>query len=432
LELTFNEEYRRRIPGNLVSYTLQVSKREDVPSQMLSTTYAGTVSASGTTADAAYAAALAQAQALGASREAAIDSTAYLRGSTITYDERQSTQQNALEFVRLSFNYEYQSKLSAGRAFIEMTTSVNRDRFGTDVETCSGYVAARDAATAQAIYLAQVRAFYANRIIHSESTGFSKTLNQVSAPSGGYNLQDTRLEFNLTVFSPKTVGAVAFRYSLEVSRDFLACEMRTAVRGSCYAADRPTADTALAALLLAINPSGSLSLRSNRTEDDELVSGIPGLGNGQMLRLDFQEEYISRLTGVTGVLEMKLTERVQYSGTRWAVQDLPYTFNTDGSIATGSGVSIPQQCGVVPGSRTVSGSVTAATLATAQAWAKQQRALLTGDANDNSYPQPEQWDTDYEFVPRVDGISQGVGQNVKLWRVNFQFGEILPYYPPPI
>ncbi len=110
---------------------------------------------------------------------------------------------------------------------------------------------------------------------------------------------------------------MAFRYSLEVSRDFLGCEMRTAIRGSCYVANRPTADTALAALLLALNPGGSLSLRSNRTEDDELVSGIPGLENGQMLRLDFEEEFIAgRRGGVksTCVIALNSVEEARING----------------------------------------------------------------------------------------------------------------------
>jgi len=66
------------------------------------------------------------------------------------------------------------------------------------------------------------------------------------------------------------------------------------------------------------------------------------------------------------------------------VQNLP--FESDGS----GGVSIPQPSGVEPGSRTVSGSVTVGTLATAQAWAVAQRALLTGDKLGGSYPRQEE------------------------------------------
>jgi len=69
-------------------------------------------------------------------------------------------------------------------------------------------------------------------------------------------------------------------------------------------------------------------------------------------------------------------------------------------------------------------------LAKAQAWVMTQRALLTGDQNGGNYPQPEQWDTDYEFVPRVDGVATGDGEIVRLFRVSFTFA-ILPLYPAP-
>jgi hypothetical protein len=426
IELNWSEEYRRRQTGSLVSSTLQISQREDVPTQLLMTTYSGTVVAAGADADAAYATALAKAQALGAKRESNIDSTAYLRSSTISFDQRQTQETNPWEFVRLTFSYEYQSKLAAGRAYLELTTTVTRDTFGMDIESCQGFIAARDQATAQGIYNSVVRAIYTNRLIHSETTGFAKSLNQTggaAAPPYQFNQQDLRLEFNLTVFSPKATGSVAFKYSVEVSRDFLALEMRTSLRGSCYTPDRPTADAALAALLTALNLG--TSLRSVRNEDREYSNGgnaAPTL-SGLMLKVDFEEEFVTRLTGVTGVLEMKLTEKVVYSGTRWAVQHLPFAGDGTG------GISIPQPAGMEPGSRTISGSVTAAARSTAESWARQQRALLTGDAAGGHYPQPEQMDVDYEFVPRVDGISTGTGQNVKLWRCSFQFGEILPNYP---
>jgi hypothetical protein len=63
IELSFSEDYRRRIQGLLVGCTLSVSNREDIPAQTLMTTYSGTVVATGPTPDAAYATALARAPA---------------------------------------------------------------------------------------------------------------------------------------------------------------------------------------------------------------------------------------------------------------------------------------------------------------------------------------------------------------------------------
>jgi len=37
-----------------------------------------------------------------------------------------------------------------------------------------------------------------------------------------------------------------------------------------------------------------------------------------------------------------------------------------------------------------------------------------------------------EFVPRIDDMATGTDANVKLYRVNFTFAEILPLYPAPV
>ncbi len=304
---------------------------------------------------------------------------------------------------------------------MEMTTHVNRDTFGVDVETCSGFIAARDQATMQTLYAELVLPLYEGRLVNSEQTGFSQTQNQTAA---GWNEQDMRMEFNIQVYSPKLAGELGMKYSVEVTRDFLTLEMRTALEGSSFAQDRPTADAAVSALMAALN--FGTSVRSQRHEDRETTQPGSGIGTTDvMLKLNFQEDFVGAVTGQAGVNEMKLTEKVVYSETRWSVQSLP--FEMDGS----GGVSIPQPSGVEPGGRTVSGSVTAGTLATAQAWAVAQRALLTGDMLGGSYPRQEEWETDYEFVPRIDGIPTGDTANVRLYRVNFQFGEILPLYPKP-
>src|ERR1019366_684945 len=120
------------IAAVLVSSTLTISQREDIATQMLLTTYSGSVTATGSTVAAAYASALAQAQALGANKEGVIDSSAVFRGSTLTPEQRQSRLENTTEFLRLGFSYEYASNLAAGRAFLEMTVRLSRDTFGTD------------------------------------------------------------------------------------------------------------------------------------------------------------------------------------------------------------------------------------------------------------------------------------------------------------
>ena len=148
-------------------------------------------------------------------------------------------------------------------------------------------------------------------------------------------------------------------------------------------------------------------------------------------KLDFDDTYEGRLTGVAGLIEMEVTMSVTYSATRWVPQDVPFTSNGAG------GVTIPQACGLTCGSRTVRGSVSAATLPVAQQWAKMHRGMLTGDQLGNNYPQPEKWDNTYVLAPRVAGIAvNGLGNansvsNVQIYKVSFEFSELLPYYLPP-
>lgn len=416
LELSFSETFRRRRPGVVVSSTLTVSSREDLATQTLQTTYAGSVTASGANYDAAYAAALARAQALGADREGSLSPGAFLRSSTLGCEQRQLTGESPTELVRLSFTYEYQSKLSEGRVYLELSTNRQRDTFGMDTETCSGYVAAPDAARAEAVYAEQVRALYAERLIHTEQTTVGE---QRQERRGEFRAQHTRLEFNLQVFLAKSVGEIGLRYSIEIARDFLTLEMRTTLQGSCFAASRSVADAAVNALVRSLK-LGAVT-RSRRSEDRQR----DGRGREAHLKLDFTEEIVGRVIGQVGVIELRLSERVTYGGTRWAVQALP--FAADGS----GGISIPQPTGKEPGRRTISGSVTAATRATAETWAKRQRALLTGDRLGNRHPLPEEWEVEYVWVPRVDGIAQGAQANVQLFRVGFTFAEILPDYPAP-
>jgi hypothetical protein len=166
-------------------------------------------------------------------------------------------------------------------------------------------------------------------------------------------------------------------------------------------------------------PTGGLTT-SERNEDHDYTPE-----QDAFIKLDFDDAYEDRLSGVTGILECRVTESVKYSSTRWAVQPLPYDANG------GGGVSIVQPAGVQEGGRTVRGSVTAATLATAQSWAWQQQGLLTGDADGTQASLPPEMENDYEFAPRVNGIVEGEGENVRLFRVSFTFGEILPNYPAP-
>lgn len=412
-ELAFSEEYRQRL-ANIMNDSLQIASRDDTASNQVTTTYSGTVTASGDT-DVAYALALQRAQTLGANKESTLGPNSFLRSSQISWDQRRTQSGATPEFVRLTFTYEYQGKLATGRAYVEMATGTTFDTFGTDTQTVSGFVAAADSVTAQQIYQAQVRSGYKTALVHNETV----TQSQVLAQAGqNFPTQFIKLDFNFQIYQTKPAGRVAFRYGINVRRDFLALKLETHIKGSIFAFNRPAANAALANLLKGV--SGA-QVMEELNEDREYMSDLASNSTSDVfMKLDFDEAYEDRLTGITGVLEMTLSQQVKYSGTRWIPQPLPFDANGTG------GLTVVQPSGIQEGGQTIRGSVTAPDQATAIAWAKIQRTLLVG-----TYPQPEEWDWDYEFVPRIQGVVKGANPNVRLYKLNFTFGEILPNYPPP-
>jgi hypothetical protein len=403
LELTFSEDYRRRA-ANVLTYTLRISDSDEVRAGFITTAYSGTVTASGGTAAAAYAAALAQANALGA------DKYPFITRSSISYDQRKATTEGDVEFVRLEFTFEYQRKGS--RVYVELASSVALQAFENDRETVSGYASAADEASARAAY-ALVRALYSGRLVLAEESS-------VATQKVGDTSQFARLDFRLEVFKPKAANATTFRYEIDTAKEWTTLSQTISVQGTAFGSDRAAVLAAVEGFTstLGLSLDGRKPTRTQRTESfGKEASGTT------LFQVAFSDVYVTELTGVAGILECSVTEEVQYSGTRWVVQDVPRN-----AVGTG-GVSIVQDCGVDAGRRTVRGSAVAATLGTAKEWASAQKSLLTGDADAKSYPVPEQLTVDYEFSPLLAGVVSGIGANVKMVRVAFTYGEILPNYP---
>jgi hypothetical protein len=416
-ELSFTEEYRRRL-ANLVGYGLSVATRDDVSSGQVLTTMSGHVVAGGPSADAAYATAVAKAVSLGSGKEALCGDGAFQRSSDITWERRQTQASNVVEFVRLTFNYTYQGKMAAGRVYLELSTEVTADSFGNDAEAVNGSLIAATAAEAETVYQDQVRSLYAGRMIHAERKHHAEVRSQVAG--GGFTAQATRMEFSFSALVVKATGSIAYRYGISISSDVLRLTKESQVSGSVYAVNETAAALAVNVLLATL--SLGQSVRSDRKVDREYTSDS---ASDLFMKYDFTESFVAKLAGVTGLLEMSVSETVKYSSIRWVVQPVPR--QPDGS----GGVSIPQDGGINEGTRSVRGSVTAVDLGTAENWAKKQRTLLTGDANGNHFATAEEWERGYDLLPRVDGVVKGTGINVKLYKVGFSFGEILPSYPAP-
>jgi len=307
---------------------------------------------------------------------------------------------------------------------LEVAIDTAKEALGTDAVTVSGHVVAATQAGAQALYTANVRTAYNTSLVQSERTSYSNVTGNADATGAqpAASTQFVRMDFNFSVFQAKGSTTVNYRYGMSVSNDWLQLEQRTQIRGSIFAVSSAAASAAQTALVNGLVPAGAALVRSDSGQDYEYTSAS---GVTAFLKYDFTVEYVGRITGQAGLLEMKLTESVTYSGTRWIEHPLPRYGDGTG------GVSIVQDGGQTCGKREVRGSVSAPTLAAAQNWAWQQQSLLTGDNSDNNYPTPPQLDNEFEFIPRFDGVAYGATANVKVYRVSFSLGELLPNYLPP-
>lgn len=401
IELSFNEEYRKR-SADLLSWTLTISDSDETTRGFINTSYSGQVVASGATAAAAYATALAKAVTLGA------DKYPFLVRSVLSYDQRQIQATADVEFVRLSFSYEYQRK--GTKFYLEMSSSVSTDTFGNDREAVSGFISAADLATAQTKYASEVRLAFAERLVLGEELNDSKQRLENES-------QFVRLDFRLEVFRQKTGDGHTLRYEIEVAKDWLTLRQTSTVSGSCFAKDQATAMNAIAAFI------GTLNLGQPREERTREARARTDADTDELFVIDFTQTFDKRIEGESAILECEVNEEIEYSGTRWVVQDLPRNSAGQG------GISLIQDTGVTIGRRNVRGTVTAGAQATGLDWADKQRTLLTGDADDGHYELPPQITRGYVFAPRTDGTPTGSTENVQLHRIAFAFGELLPNYP---
>jgi hypothetical protein len=412
LELSFNEEYRKRT-SDILSWTMRISDREDVRAGNNVRTYSGNVVASGGTAAVAYAAALAKAVSLGGGQ------SGFKLGSTIGYDQRQVRSDAAIEFVRLEFSYEYQTQL-ANKAYVEINRDIQSNKFETDTETLSGFVVAADFATAQSVYLARVKNVFVTtgRLLLSERTSQHQMQRQNEVLPANYDTLETRLEFNLALHTAKTAGNYAIRYAVQTNSNYLSLELRTVVNGSVFADTELNAKAQLDLFLASLTGLGS-HFESQRTVDyDHVVSQS---GTPFFLKLDFTETFSKTLTGVSSIIECEVKQELEYSGVRWVMQAIPRD-----SLGAG-GYSIPQDCGITEGRRTISGYASCAVLETALVWCRGHRSMLTGDLDGNSCEERPRVSVGYTFPP----LTSGNPASPRMHRVDFTFSELLPNYPMP-
>jgi hypothetical protein len=444
LELSFNYAWTKKA-ANILSYTLNISDQDDLKSGLITRTYSGSVVASSTDEDAAYAKALAKARELGSDGP----KHPFRVSANETRADRQTVAQNAAgttEFLRVEFSYVYQIKGS--RIYLELTSSVTEEAFGESQERMSGFLVAADEATARSQYALLVRAAYATRIVRSETldvrterapdgyglraVGSDAITNQAVTNAGMF----TRLDFSFALFKPKETGVFGIKYGLQIVNDYVARTTNTTVSGLFVAAPAQLAaieagtanelDTFLATLT-------GYGTRINRQIDVDKEQ-VGTLKDTVMVR--FSVQYTKALVGGAALLKCQLSEEISYSGKRWVFQDVP-----DPDI----GFTRAQDCGVVPAKRTVNGTVSAIDEVAAMGWIALQRsnagglwAKFPGTNPDGVLPQNRRYEDppkitrSFEFVPMdPTALARGTSPTFQICNVSFTFSETIPNLPAP-
>lgn len=422
LEFTFTCEFRK-LSGDILNYTYQVSVVEDIKGGLQRTTYSGTVRARGATVVAAYAAAAAKAAELGAGK------AGFFLGSSLTQTLPQEFSAEQLQagvppfFVTVQFSYEYQAK--GARTYLEFVAELTRDEFGNTVENVQGYATALTFADAQTAYVAHVRslaAFEGVLLLNERTTsGGEERLVKLEAEAADSTLP-VRVNFSFQLQHAK--GEVRVQYSVEPEYDWENLIKRTTLSGTVWGATVAECTARVEALGAALVDAG-VRKRSRRQEQYLTGVDLAAEATTALVCLTFQEEYEQTLAGSATILECTCEEDILYSGTRWIEKPLP------------DGPPLIQQAGTTMCKRSVSGRVKAPTTAACLNWAKRvRRLLLVGGPNlavDEKYEQPPQLTWTFEFLPLTEGVPvQDVNPgseapaNVRVHVCSFRFEEWIP------
>ncbi len=474
IELSFSEDYRKRAT-TLSKWTLRRDDAYDASTGLATTTYSGQVVAPGETYQTAYTAAVAKAETLGRKQHQ------FLIGMNLSaeYRKEDAPTSSDQELVTLNFSYTYR-RIDASRVFFEVTAQSQDDSMSESTDTVSGFVVAASYSAAESVYTSTIKQIpsFANRPIRGEQTSFQNvyistgttnashvaTTTSGNFPhtstgetvSGLYTKQEaTKLEFSFTLHKDKATSFYSMKYDIEVSNDYVAAETTTRINGVIMASTKTNAEGKLNEYLrlrssdsnwvfgtVGMSEAETVILGSNRTAytTTESYERLPTSSDASALSkafigLNFSATFTKQITGDSGIIEYDLSDSIQYSGTRYVVQNVP------------SGPSIIQNCGTEPGQRTVSGTVTATT--EGKCWEKARSIynhfpFPTSENNpptpSTRYRSPIHGTVSWKWMPRtVDPIARGIDidyqtgdtkhdDNFKAVSLNFSFTEILPSF----
>lgn len=447
LTLDFSVEWRKK-SASLLSWKFTINTVDDTSTGFQRITFSGSVVASGSTAGAAWTTALAQARVLGDQKYPFRMNYTETRHDRFTDAEGQAPQSfnpiiglgassaagyvgNGIqEFVSCDFSYEYRVK--GIRIYLEARAEKTISTFGENGMRVSGFVVAQDAPSALTAYTNQVKNTYLPALVLEEDLSDSVDTIQTGAPWGqanGFATLFSRLDFSFRIWTAKGPTGFAIQFGVKIDLDYVNLKRSINVDGTYWdtqanivAAENRVTNNPLDAFLSQFisGQGGNLTNPSDsRTQSHDYLAKT----NDNQMGLRFSVLYVAVITNPTQqILETSLSEDLQYSGNRLR------------EFATPNGPSAIQTLGITMGTRTVSGSVTAATEAAAVAWLAAQRIVAFPSGTTGAiavpaprYLQPPRISTSFVFLPlTVNPVGRGAGVNFQVVKKDFSFAELLP------
>lgn len=317
--------YREPLPGAVPSFVRKISTKTDSATGLILTTYSGRVTAIST------AAALAACRAWGKD----------VSGLPMKVSEEEDVGEITLggsnvQHTEVIFAYAYHTRGAEQHA--EVTSEVQRDRFGPVVQTVSGYAVA--ATSGAALTLAQTFKVPTVTIV-SEVEGTATDYHQS-------NSLFKRIAFTYRYRLAASSTSVEYTDGVEVSFD--GRENIRTMEGTVYAADESTADSAITSLVSGMTGRWIKSeRRSHNLSSNAAV-------------FSHRTFCISRATVLSNsedILEAEATVSWQPSFTQAKLTLIPF-----------STAHVQSNVGTAPGRMVASGYCKAVNEATAQAWAR--------------------------------------------------------------
>lgn len=369
VQLSFSFEYRMSL--DVLSWELRVTTRGDVRASDNTITYEGSVR--GKSAGSA----LNQARTLGGSKHPFM----------LSSSEQVSTRQidgESEQFVEIGFAYEYVAKNDW--IYAEVSSQTNRDPFGDHRFVVSGFVSAATESAARSL----AASLQSNSLLRRE---YSESKQERQSNGSGSPRHLVRLDFSATFYL--TPLSVAVSYVREEVSDYESLEQSLSYNGTAYGATETACRSAINTIVESAG-SGMRRRRSVRTPSFEHQTA-----GDHLMSVGFQEEYVGTLPASAGggIIQASYSVRTVYSVNKSVITPIPF------------GVPhVQTACGVTPATRTVRGTVLAATESTALAWARGKRTLVSG-----GHAEPPEEDVGYEFPAFEDSA-------FKFVRVEFTYG----------